>query len=443
MIGIRHEDKSKWEARVPLVPDDIHRLHSEHGIDFVVQSSPTRVIPEDRFRQAGAKVSPGLAACPIIIGVKEVPKDLLEPGKTYVFFSHVIKGQAYNMPMLRRLMDLGCTLVDYEKIVDAQGRRLVFFGRFAGLAGMIDTLWALGQRLRHEGIDSPFADVQRAFKYGDLAHAKDALAEIGAAIQRGGLPPAIRPFVCGFTGYGNVSQGAQEIFDRLPIKEITPEELLGLDEQGARRSGRIAGADPASTCYKVVFREEHMVRRADAAEPFSLQEYYQHPERYRANFFQYVPHLTLLVNCIYWEAKYPRLITLEQLRNLFARSPRPRLRVIGDVSCDINGSIECTVKATEPGEPVFVYEPATGQARDGVAGDGPVIMAVDILPCELPVDSSNYFSHTLSPFVPALAKADYTGTLNKSGLPPELQRATILWRGELTPPFQYLAQHVK
>ena len=431
MIGIRREDKSRWEARVPLVPEDVRELAERDGVRFQVQASPVRAFRDDEYRATGAAVVEDLRSCRIIMGVKEIPPAVCEPNKTYVFFSHTIKGQPHNMPMLRRLMELGCTLIDYERIVDDRGRRLVFFGRYAGLAGMIDTLWALGQRLeRHEGVASPFTQVRRAYEYRDLAHAVEELSRIGERIRSEGLPRAIQPLVCGFAGYGNVSQGAQEIYARLPVREVTPEELPTL--RPSPREG-----------YKVVFREEHMVEPVAAGTVFGLQDYYQHPEKYRATFFTHVPHLTVLVNCIYWEPKYPRLVTCAQLRELFGGAERPRLRVIGDISCDIAGSIECTVRATEPGDPAYVYEPRSGQVKPGVAGDGPVVLAVDILPCELPVDASAYFSESLRPLVTALARADLSRSLTECGLPPELQRATILYQGELTPPYRYLESKVR
>jgi alpha-aminoadipic semialdehyde synthase len=428
MIGIRREDKSRWEARAPLTPADVKAL-VQAGVPVQVQTSPIRRFRDEDYRAAGATIVADLKDSPIIMGVKEIPPRLLESNKTYVFFSHTIKGQPANMPMLRRIVELGCTLIDYERIVDEKGRRLVFFGTFAGLAGMIDTLWALGQRLKLDGIETPFAQVRRAFGYHDVKHAKDEIAALGQRITRDGLPDAVQPFICGFAGYGNVSQGAQQIFDLLPVRTLSPEDL--------------DRAKPGPHVYKVVFREEHMVEPAQPGTTFQLQDYYDHPEKYRASFFPHVRHLTALVNCIYWEPKYPRLVTCAQLRELFAGPTRPRLRVIGDITCDIDGSIECTVKATEPGDPVFVYEPRTGQVRDGLAGDGPVILAVDILPCELPVDASTYFGQSLRPLIPALAAADFTRPLAESGLPPVLQRATIVYRGELTPPYKYLEAKIR
>jgi alpha-aminoadipic semialdehyde synthase len=428
-IGIRQEDRSRWETRVPLVPDEVRRLIAEHGVELCVQSSPTRAFSDESYRQAGARVVEDLADCPLIMGVKEIPPDRFEPNKTYVYFSHTIKGQPDNMPALRRLMELGCQLIDYEKIADDEGRRQVFFGRFAGLAGMVDTLWALGQRLKHEGINSPFERVQPAHRYDDLDHVRRDMTSLGEAIRRDGLPQPIRPLVCGFAGYGQVSLGAQEIFDLLPTQEVQPGQLAAVPASG-------------NEVYKVVFREEHMAERNDASAPFDLQEYYDHPQRYRAAFFPHVRYLTLLVNCIYWELKYPRLITGQQFRELYAGGIQPRLRVVGDISCDIDGSLQCTTRATAPDSPVYVYDPVTGQTRDGVVGTGPVVLAVDFLPCELPVDASDYFSQSLSPFVPALARADFSAELPDSGLPPELQRATIVYHGRLTEPYGYLERHV-
>jgi len=252
---------------------------------------------------------------------------------------------------------------------------------------------------------------------------------VAAEIRTRGLPEALRPFVCGFAGYGQVSRGAQHVYDQLPAREIAPEELAAVPPE-------------AGTCYKVVFREEHMVEPTNPSQPFDLQEYYQHPERYRANFFRHLPHLNVLMNCIYWEPKYPRLVTRAQLRELYTRD-QPRLRVIGDITCDVDGALACTTRSTDPGNPIYVYDPATGETHDGVAGNGPVVLAVDFLPCELPVDASKHFSRSFAPFMPGLAKADFSGRLEESGLPPELQRATIVYKGQLTEPYRYLESQIR
>lgn len=429
VIGIRREDKSKWEGRVPLVPNDIRTLIKKYGLQFQVQMAPNRAYSEDQYLQAGAEIVDDLRVAPIIMGVKEIPVSCFEPNKTYIYFSHTIKAQPANMPALRRIVELGCTLIDYERIVDDQNRRLVFFGRFAGLAGMIDTLWALGKRFEHEGIANPFTQVEPAHRYKNLEHFNREIVKVADQIRTTGLPREICPFVCGFAGYGHVSQGAQDIYDQLPVKEASPEELPLLP------------ADP-HVCYKVVFREEHMVSRIDASRPFDLQEYYQHPELYQAAFFRHVPHLTVLLNGIFWTPKYPRLITREQFRELYG-GEQPKFRVIGDVTCDIDGALACTTRSTTPDSPIYVYDAKTGETADGVAGNGPVVLAVDFLPCELPVDASEYFSGTLTPFMPALGRADFSGKLEDSGLPPELQRAVIVYKGRLTEPYKYLESELK
>ncbi|MCX6096115.1 MAG: bifunctional lysine ketoglutarate reductase /saccharopine dehydrogenase family protein [Candidatus Bipolaricaulota bacterium] len=427
-IGIRREDLYQWERRAPVIPEDARELRLKHGIEVVVQSSAKRVFTEGDYREAGIDVAESLADCPIILGIKEVPIPALEKGKTYVFFSHTIKGQAHNMPMLARVLELGCTLIDYEKVTDERGRRLIFFGNYAGLVGMIDTLWALGRRLRWEGIESPFEAVEHAVDYPNLARAKLALGGVGERIREEGLPREIAPFVVGFAGYGNVSRGAQEMLDLLPVEEIGPQELPTLARR-RRGSNRVV--------YKVVFKEEHLVEPREPGRPFELEEYYRHPERYRGVFERHLPHLDVLVNGVYWEAIYPRLVTKDWLKET-VRQGRLRLRVIGDISCDVEGAIQCTVKATEPDNPVYVYDPIEGRAVDGVAGNGPVVLAVDILPTELPRDASTYFSGVVKPFIPPLAGADFGRTFEDCELPPPLRRAVIAYRGKLTGDYRYL-----
>jgi alpha-aminoadipic semialdehyde synthase len=431
IIAIRREDKNKWERRVPLTPAQVATLIQEHSIQFMVQSSPIRTFADAAYEAAGAAVQEDMSAADVMLAVKEIPTDLLQPDKTYLFFSHTIKGQPYNMPMLRRLLELKCQLIDYERVVDEQDRRLIFFGEHAGLAGMIDTLWTLGQRLAWEGVDTPLADLKLTYEYGALPSAQQAIRAIGKQIVEEGLPAALTPFVIGVAGYGNVSRGAQAILDLLPTRQISPAELLTLSEQDDLAHNVI---------YKVVFQEKDTVEPVAKDQPFKLQEFFDHPERYRSKFDSYLPHLSVLVNCIYWDTPYPRLLTKQAARQLYQGDARPRLRVIGDISCDIEGAIEPTIKPTDPDNPAFVWDPETDTAIDGVAGNGPVIMAVDNLPCELPTEASTSFGQALVPFIPALASCDFSVDFNRCDLPPELKRATIVYHGRLTPDYRYLKQ---
>jgi alpha-aminoadipic semialdehyde synthase len=228
VIGIRREDKNQWERRTPLTPAHVAALVRQHAVTLHVQPSPIRAFPDAEYAAAGARVTEDLAQVDVLLAVKEVPVELLRPGKTYVFFSHTIKGQAYNMPLLRRLLDLGCQLIDYERVVDERRKRLLFFGEHAGMAGMIDTLRALGGRLLWEGHATPLADVRPTYEYGSLPGAETALRAIGERIRAEGWPAGLAPLVVGIAGYGNVSRGAQAILDLLPVREITPAELLSL-----------------------------------------------------------------------------------------------------------------------------------------------------------------------------------------------------------------------
>jgi saccharopine dehydrogenase (NAD+, L-lysine forming) len=357
---------------VPLVPRDIAELR-RRGLDIVVQSAPQRAIADAEFAAAGIPVASRLSDCGLIVGIKEIPPERLEAKKVYLFFAHVIKGQSYNMPMLRRLMDLGATLIDYERVVDEQNRRLIFFGSHAGLAGMVNTLWALGRRLAWEGISSPFARIRQAIRYTNLEAARSDIRAAAAEIRQQGLPRELIPLVVGFTGYGNVSSGAQEIFDLLPHESISPADLVLLPPDEARR------------LYKVVFKEADCFEAGDGVTPFSLEDYLRHgKQRYAAVFGRHLERLGVWVNCVYWDDRYPRLLTLEDCRRMWTTGRRQRLKVIGDISCDPNGSVQCTVRTTDPGNLVYVYDPEQQSVVDGVAGDGPVIMAVDILPTEIP-----------------------------------------------------------
>jgi len=423
-VGIRREDKSRWERRVPLTPADVSAL-TKQGIPFLVQSSPIRVYPDNAYLAAGAEVVENLDAADIIMAVKEVPIKLLRPNKTYAFFSHVIKGQPYNMPMLARLLELGCSLVDYERIVDDEGQRLIFFGIHAGYAGMLETLWALGERLLAQGIQSPLAEVRHAYEYDGLHAAMAHLRDIGNRMTVGD-----RPLVFGIAGYGNVSRGAREILACLPRKEIAVVDLP------------IAANQPGPAIIEVVFKEEDMVRARPPNDTFELQDYYDHPERYDGAFESYLPHLDVLVNTIYWEERYPRLVTRTWADKQLSAG-QTRLQVIGDISCDIRGGVEITLVATQPDAPCFLYQANADKPYPGTKGHGIAVMSVDNLPCELPHEASQYFGNTLRDMMPALVSADWQADFDALELPAPLKNAVIVHKGELTPNYRYLQQPLR
>jgi alpha-aminoadipic semialdehyde synthase len=428
-IGLRREDKNPWERRAPLMPTHVRELILKESMEILVQTSPIRIFPDSDYAREGAKVVETLESSPIIFAVKEIPPILFEKGKTYIFFSHTIKGQSSNMPMLQKILDLECTLIDYERIIDKNGTRLVFFGAQAGQAGMIDTLWAYGQRLNHLGLETPFSSIKQAFRYPSLIAAKEEISRVGWAIKNQGLDLSEVPLICGFTGYGHVSLGAQEIFDLLPFEKINPEEIETFITSKSYSS---------STVYKVIFKEKHMVESISSDSPFELQDYYNNPQKYRSVFEKYLPFLSILVNCIYWAPQYPKFVSKSFLKELWTKEVSPKLKVIGDITCDVDGSVECTVRATSPDNPIFVYDPLEFEVKDGHEGRGVVVMAIDNLPAEISLESSIFFSHSLLPLIKGIADADYSGDFEGSRLPDPIKKATIVFRGKLTPEYEYM-----
>jgi alpha-aminoadipic semialdehyde synthase len=419
------------ERRVAITPKLAKKLIQEQGLEILVEKSEKRIFKREEFEAAGAKMVTDLSPAPVIFGVKEMPNDFFEEGKTYMFFSHVIKGQSYNMPMLKKMIEKKVTLIEYEKVVDEMGRRLIFFGRFAGLAGMINSLWSLGQRLKVQGTETPFTKIRQSHTYNSLEEARQVISEVGQEIINNGLPSELTPLTIGFTGYGNVSNGAQEIAALLPIKEVSPAELLKLSKKKL----------PRNVLYKIVFKESDISKHKGVNIEFDLDDYYAHPENYENNFEQYVPHLSILMNCMYWDDRYPRIITKDYLEKLFSQGT-PKLTVIGDITCDANGSIECLHKGTEIQDPVFVYDPFKRKPTMGFKGTGLLMMAVDILPSELPRESSIGFSNALFRYIKAIATADYKQDFDKLDLPAPIKKATILHKGELTPDFQYISKYL-
>lgn len=426
-IGIRYEDKYALEKRVPLIPKHVKQL-VEKGIEVKVVSSEKRIFKDEEYRNAGASITEEPLDADIILGVKEMPIGYFKAHNTYVFFSHTVKGQAYNMPLLKNMMANKINLIDYERIVDEKGRRLIFFGRFAGLAGTINSLWSLGQRLKAKGIETPFIHLQQSHHYDSLEQAKEAVSKVGKEIAKNGLPEGLKPLVIGITGYGHVSGGVQEILSLLPVEEISPADLLKL--KGNKHSD-------FNKIYKVVFKEEHLAKPVSEGKVFNLQEYYDHPEGFVGVFEQYLPHLSVLMNCMYWDARYPRIVTKDYVKKAY-QEKNLKLEVIGDITCDPDGSVEITHMGTPIDDPVFVYNPLTRKPVSGFEGEGVLDMAVDILPSELPRESSVAFSEALFPYLSDLAAADFDVPFQELNIPEPLKKAMILHHGQLTPDYEYL-----
>ena len=408
-IGIRREDKNEWERRVPLVPDDVAEIDKKYGIKTIIQPSDIRVFTDQEYRNAGAEISEDLQKADTIFAVKEIPIHLLKKDQTYLFFSHTIKGQPYNIEMLKRLMELKCNLIDYELIVGKENNRLITFSRYAGIAGLIETLHAFGQKMKLKGYPTPFAELKQAYQYETIDDARTYIQKIGQIISEKGLPGELAPLTVGFLGYGNVSKGAQEVFDLLPFKSIRPDQL--------RQSFSEITADNKNL-FKIVFKEEDLVRPLKGT--FRLQDYYDHPDQFESIFGDYLSHLKILINGVYWSEKYPRFVTRENLKDNGFAGNRSGLQVIGDISCDINGSVEITRESTMPDRPCYTYHAENDSFVDGIDQNGTTVMAIDNLPCEFPRDASISFSEQLRGFVDGICSADFKESYDKLDLPAEI-----------------------
>ncbi|MCC5942212.1 MAG: hypothetical protein JJU37_11785 [Balneolaceae bacterium] len=426
-IGIRHEDKYNLERRTPLVPNDIADL-IKGGVELSVERSDKRVFRNDEFEKAGAILTDHLDHCDVIMGVKEMPEDYFEAGKTYVFFSHVIKGQPYNMPMLKNLMKSGSTLIDYEKITDEKGRRLIFFGRYAGLAGMINTLWTVGQRYQKLGVGNPFSQLKQAYTYNSLDEARSEIIDIAKSIKTNGLPDVMKPLIIAITGDGNVSQGALEIAKLLDADSFTAKELKNGDHNS-----------DSPLIIVNILPQDYLSHKEGLQ--FDLNDYIKNPEKYESSIEELLPNINVFVNGIYWDDRYPKLIKKDWLMER-VKSNSLNLKVIGDITCDVHGSVECSEKATEIEDPVFIYDPTSDKYRMGFNGEGVAVMAVDILPSELPRESSEHFSSSLKPFISSLASADFSVSFDELNLAEELKRAIIVYKGSLTDQYAYLDEYL-
>jgi alpha-aminoadipic semialdehyde synthase len=219
----------------------------------------------------------------------------------------------------------------------------------------------------------------------------------------------------------------------LPIKKIHPDEVKDI---------KLTSSERSNTIFMSIFEEKDMVESVSESTTFNLQEYYNYPERYRSKFEMYINHLSILINASFWDTAYPRHVTKKSLKKLFLETREPSLRVIGDISCDVHGGIECTVKATDPGNPVFAYDPVSENVVDGFDKKGLVIMAVDNLPSELSRDASIYFSSVLRDYIPALVKTDFSADYKSLDLPYPLKKAIIVYKGELTSEYLYLKDYL-
>ena len=445
LTAIRREDLSKkGEQRVAIAPSAVAQL-VQAGYELLVQpavepqsATRKRAFADEAYVEAGAGIAEDIRAARVIFGLKEIDLAHIWPDKTYLFFSHTHKGQTKNRPLLRELVAQRATLIDYELIVHANGQRIVTaFTYFAGYAGMVDSLWALGQRLKEAGIAHPMAEVPQSVEIGDLQAVRDIVRQVGERIAQEGTPASLPPLITCFLGTGKTSTGARDIYHLLPVEQISVDQLPEVFARGSRHR-----------VYELLLDIPDMYRlKADSplhAENLDyqglFQRYLREPDHFETNLEGVFPYCTLLMNCILWGPRYPRLLTRADTRRWYAQ--HQTLQVIGDITCDPEGAIQFS-QETWIDDPVFIYQPETEAVTMGFEGPGIAVMAVTNLPCEFPADASEQFSRDIGTLLPAILGADYdAASPEAAGLPESIRRATILWQGQFTPEYAYMAEYL-
>ena len=351
-----------------------------------------------------------------------------------MMFTHVAKAQPYNMPLLDKLLELGTRVIDYEYIQDPNPpkNRLIAFGRFAGMGGVIDYFRGLGLYLLKRNTSSPFLYVGSSYMYPDIENAKEAVRTMGRMIAAEGLPASLTPMVFGVAGNGRVGQGAWEMLQLLPHTVVPPERLSDPDIY----------VNAGNQVFLTMFTEQHMAERKDGGE-FNLQEYYKSPGLYKGIFAErYLRYLSVLVDCIFYDQQYPKLLSIETMKNYVLSGQRKFLGTC-DISCDRKGSIEYTRKFTDPLTPWFLYNALSDcfyEVDSSHCGDSFLHYTLDFIPSEFARDSSQHFSKINVDFAKILAWDDSTLEYEGSTLSAELKEAAIVWHGKLTPRFQYIRE---
>lgn len=397
-IGLIREGKVPPDHRVPLTPKQCKSIQAIYpNVEIIVQPSPIRAYKDEEYVAEGICLNEDLSECDIILGVKEVKVEDLIPNKKYLFFSHTIKKQPYNRDLLRAILEKKIHLIDYETLKNKQNKRIIGFGRYAGIVGTYNAFRTLG-------LKKGLYDLKPAYQCKDRK-------EMEAEMDKIKLPSNVKIVL---TGGGRVGHGAREIIDILPIKEVTPEEFLNNEF-----------SEPVFTHLEV----EDYYGRKDGKE-FDKSEFYSNPELYKSTFNRFLSEADVYIPCHFWSNKSPFIITNEDLRKSDLR-----LSVVADISCDIKGPIASTIRPSKIADPIYGYNPIT-QQEDDFKKDGVIaVMAVDNLPCELPLDASEDFGNELLRYVlPVLLKEDPDNIIGRA--------SETTSDGKLTENFKYLQPYV-
>lgn len=397
-IGVIREGKVPPDKRVPLTPKQCKQLEVIYpNVEVVVQPSPIRAFSDESYTEEGVKLQEDLSDCDVLIGVKEVNIEDLLPGKKYLFFSHTFKKQPYNRDLLRAIVERKIQLIDYEVLKDRENRRIIGFGRYAGIVGCYNGF-------RTYGLKHGLYTLKPANECADRKEVEEELKKVS-------LPSNAKILL---TGFGRVGHGAREILDLLPIKEVSPEEFLSQE---------------FSTAVFAHLEVEDYYVRKDGSE-FDKSEFYQSPEHYKSSFKRYLPQTDMYIPCHYWSDKADFIFTREDLK-----AENVRLTVVADISCDIDGPVPCTIRPSKISDPIYGYNPQTEQ-EDDFNKDGVIaVMAVDNLPCELPLDASEDFgSELIKEVFPSLFLDDKDAIIERAS------QTTL--EGKLSENFAYLEAYL-
>lgn len=398
-IALIKETKIPVDNRVALSPHQVAELNKAYPAHrIVVQASDIRAFSDEEYRAEGVEVVDDVSDADILFGIKEAKVESLIPDKQYFFFGHIAKMQEYNRPLLQAFMQKHITFCDYEYLVDDNNLRVCAFGWWAGVVGVYYTLRGYG--LKYKLYDLPKPD--RRFTL-------DRLLE---NLKRVRLP-RVRLLV---TGAGRVSHGAQYVLENIGARKMTEEAYLS--------------DIPVDTLSYCVADVDRLVKRKDGV-AFSWDDFTHNAAEYESDFLRFARKTDVLVCAHFWGPDAPVYLSEEDLRG-----SDMRIRMIGDVTCDIKGSIKSTVRPATHDDPYYDYNPLTGQDEPAFSSESNIsVMAVDTCPNALALDTSEYFGKMLVQHVfEPLLKGEHSEVI---------QRSMILKDGELTPRFNYLTAFAK
>lgn len=397
-IGILREGKIPPDRRVALTPQQCLDLQKRYpDLSIRIQPSDIRSFTNAEYVKKGLEMSEDLSDCSILFGVKEVPIHLLLPDKTYFFFSHTLKKQPYNQKLLQAILERKIRLIDYEVITDGQGKRLIAFGRFAGLIGTYNALLLFGKRSKRYKL-------RPAHKCRDLKDLENELRKVN-------LPPI--KIVA--TGKGRVGNGITQILEQLAIREVDPREFV---------TGNFS--EPVFTFLSSA---DYNRRKTDGR--FERAEFHQDPGKYESAFSPFSKTADMLIAGAYWDSRAPRLFSKGEMRE-----PDFKIRIIADITCDINGSIPSTMKPCTIYDPAYDYNPFTESIEPVFSSEKNItVMAIDNLPGEMPRAASKDFGEQLMiQLFPIFATGqDPEGILARARMTTE--------DGRLTEKFSYLEEY--